>query len=116
MQQLDEANYLLFAIALRLVGSLENIRNPKSRPDIPSFAFKSPNGEYAYIHLESFVSKLFEKTNGPEPTVPFRVYSDYREFHADAPYDFVSLALSPRYAPKEADGLAAVIERYFCLI
>lgn len=40
------------------------------------------------------------------------MYDDYRAFHAEAPYDYVTLALSPRYAPAEADALADVIGRY----
>ena len=40
--------------------------------------------------------------------MPFRVYDDYRDFRAAGAYDFVTLAISPRYAPKEADGLVEV--------
>lgn len=66
MKQLDEANYLLFALAFRWISRLENVRNPKSRPDIPQFAFRCEQenqrgcGEYEFIRLSSFVSKLFE--------------------------------------------------------
>ena len=34
-RKLDEANYLLFALAMRRVASLDNVRNPRSRADIP---------------------------------------------------------------------------------
>jgi hypothetical protein len=40
------------------------------------------------------------------------VYEDYRDFHADGKYDFVTLAISPRYAPAEADALVNVIREY----
>lgn len=110
--QLDEANYLLFALALRLISSLENVRNPNSRPDIPAFAHRDACGKYDYIQLSSFVSKLFEAKNGPEPIIPFMVFSDYSEFCADAPFDFISVAISPRYSPKEADELLPVLSRY----
>lgn len=116
MEQLDEANYLLFALALRLVASLDNVRSPKSRHDIPDFASKDSNGEYSFIHLSSFVSKLFESTNGSEPIVPFRVYSDYRKFYSYIPYDFISLAISPRYSPAAADRLIPIIARYISII
>ena len=62
MKQLDEANYLLFALAFRWISRLENVRNPKSRPDIPQFAFRCEQenqrgcGEYEFIRLSSFVS------------------------------------------------------------
>lgn len=112
MNQLDEANYLLFAIAFRWVSGLINVRNPKSRPDIPSFAFTNEMGEYDSIRLSSFVSKLFEAENGEEPSIPFEVFNDFSIFRSDGDYDFISLARSPRYSPAEADPLMKVIEEY----
>lgn len=113
MHQLDEANYLLFAIAFRFISSLDNIRNPKSRPDIPAFAYKNELGsDYTHIQLSSFASKLFEASNGKEPCIPFKVYDDYKAFKSEAEYDFISLAISPRYSPKEADALIEPISRY----
>lgn len=111
--KLDEANYLLFALAMRLISGLDNIRNPRSRQDIPQVLLK--NGNPTLIQLTSFTAKLFEGKNGPEPEVPFHVYDDYTAFQADMPYDFVSLAMSPRYAPKEADCLRDVIAQYMAL-
>lgn len=116
MKQLDEANYLLFALAFRWVSGLENVRNPNSRPDIPEFAFRNDVGEYSSIRLSSFASKLFEAKNGVEPTVPFTVYADYNSFFANERYDYVSAARSPRYSPKEADALMGVIADYLILI
>jgi len=55
---------------------------------------------------------MFAAKNGAEPTVPFRVYDDYRDFRAAGAYDFVTLAISPRYAPKEADGLVEIVREY----
>ncbi len=116
MKQLDEANYLLFALAFRRISRLENVRNPKSRADIPDFAYKNDHGEYTHIKLSSFASRLFEAKNGEEPVIAFAVYSDYTEFKANVKFDFVSVARSPRYAPKEADALMAVIGEYIKLI
>lgn len=109
-QKLDEANYLLFALAMRRVSALDNVRNPRSRKDIPK-ELAGPDAADR-IRLSSLTSKLFEKQNGPEPEIRFRVYDDYTAFRAEAPYDFVTLAMSPRYAPREADALAEVIRRY----
>ena len=110
LKQLDEANYLLFALAFRWVSALDNVRNPKSRPDIPR-EILLPGREDA-IRLTSFAARLAESKNGPEPVIPFHVYEDHRTFRSPAPYDFVTLALSPRYAPAEADALIGVIARY----
>lgn len=109
MHELDEANYLLFALAFRYVASLDNVRNPKSRQDIPKVLFPDRADT---IRLTSFPAQLMEGRNGKEPAIPFRVYEDYRTFRADAPYDFVTLAISPRYAPNEADALVEVIAQY----
>lgn len=108
--QLDEANYLLFALAFRWIGALDNVRNPMSRPDIPRELLLP--GREDMIQLSSFAARLSEGVNGPEPVIPFNVYSDYRNFRAEGAYDYVTLAISPRYAPKEADRLIPIIERY----
>lgn len=108
--QLDEANYLLFALAFRWISSLDNVRNPKSRPDIPR-EILLPGREDA-IQLTSFAARLSEGVNGTEPVIPFNVYGDYTAFKAAEPYDFATLAISPRYAPVEANELLPIIGRY----
>ena len=108
-KKLDEANYLLFALAARIVGSLENVRRPFSKDDVPA-RILTPDG--AHIRLPQSFPDLFEKRNGPEPLIPYREYKEDGSFCAAAPYDFVSLAISPRYAPKEADGLIPVFQEY----
>ena len=111
--QLDEANYLLFALAFRWISGLDNVRNPKSRRDIPDqIVIRDEAEEYCAMKLISPVSALMEKFNGPEPVIPFHVYHDYREFKAEDRYDYVSLAQSPRYAPQAADALMDVISEY----
>ena len=112
MRQLDEANYLLFALAFRWVRSLENVRNKKSRRDIPDFAFKDKeSGIYSHIKLSSFVSGLYEKQNGEEPVVQFRVFDNWEEY-SGGEFDCVSVAISPRYSPKESDELLPVFAEY----
>ena len=107
-KKLDEANYLLFALAMRRISSLDNVRNPRSRADIPQVLLDADGN----IHLNSLTAQMFAAKNGAEPTVPFRVYDDYRDFRAAGAYDFVTLAISPRYAPKEADGLVEIVKAY----
>ncbi len=111
-EQLDEANYLLFALAFRMISSLTLVRNPRSRFDIPpEIAIVDEENEYSGIHLRSALSALFEAVNGAEPVVPFKVYDDHRQFK-DAGFDFVSMARSPRYAPAEADFIMDIMQRY----
>ncbi len=109
-RQLDEANYLLFALALRLICELDNVRNPRSRPDIPRELLM--DGQSDLIRLSSFPQQLMQGVNGPEPIVPFHVYDDYTRFEAQGEYDFVTAAISPRYAPREADALLDVLKAY----
>lgn len=114
-KQLDEANYLLFALAFRWIDRLENVRNPKSRPDLPGQILQYTDGVPTAIQLRSPLSVMLEAKNGPEPVIPFAVYENYTQFFAAAPYDFASVAISPRYAPKEADALIDVISQYLLL-
>lgn len=114
-KQLDEANYLLFALAFRWIDALTLVRDPFSRPDLPPFCERNGEG-YRPIRLCSFVSKLFEEKYGPEPEIPFVVHNDPSEVRIREPFVCMNLALSPRYAPKEADALVPLIARYMTLV
>lgn len=106
-QKLDEANYLLFALAFRWISSLDNVRNPNSRPDMPDrFCFEGA------IRLNSSVAALVPALDFHEPAIPFHVFDDWRRFRTAEKYDFVTLAISPRYTPRTADRLINVIRAY----
>ena len=105
--ELDEANYLLFALAFRWISRLAYVRNPRSHQDIPKHLL---DGE-GNIHLRSFISQMMEGKNGKEPVITFDVYDDYRQFR-QTEYDFVTMAQSPRYAPKSADRIMEIVRRY----
>ena len=49
--------------------------------------------------------------NGKEPVIPFARYDDYRTFCQHG-YDFVTMAQSPRYAPKRADRIIELLKPY----
>ena len=105
--ELDEANYLLFALAFRWIDRLAYVRNPKSHQDIPGQLLDAEGN----IHLRSFISAMMEGKNGREPVIPFEVYDDYRQFKRGG-YDFVTMAQSPRYAPRSADKIIEIVGRY----
>jgi len=105
--ELDEANYLLFAIAMRWISRLAYVRNPRSYQDIPAQLLDDGGN----IHLRSFISAMMEGKNGREPVVPFDVYNDYHAFWQTG-YDFVTMAQSPRYAPKSADRIMDIVRQY----
>ena len=111
-RKLDEANYLLFALAARIIGSLENVRRPFSKNDVPPMIL-AQNGDC--IRLPQSFPDLFERVNGPEPLIPYQEYKEDGSFRAAAPYDCVSLAISPRYAPEAADGLIPIFREYMRL-
>lgn len=114
-KQLDEANYLLFALAFRWIDALTLVRDPFSRPDLPAFIERDGEG-YRPIRLRSFVSSLFEDRYGTEPEIPLTVYNDPASVHIREPFACMNLALSPRYAPKSADALVPVIAQYMTLV
>ena len=105
--ELDEANYLLFALAFRWIDRLTYVRNPKSYQDIPAQLLVGDGN----IHLRNFISAMMEGKNGPEPMIPFAVYDDYTQFRQHG-YDFVTMAQSPRYAPASADRIMEIVGRY----
>ena len=105
--ELDEANYLLFALAFRWVSRLAYVRNPNSHQDIPKQLL---DGE-GNLHLRSFISQMMEARNGKEPVIPFDVYDDYTQFKQPG-YDFVTMAQSPRYAPASSDRIMDIVRRY----
>lgn len=109
MRELDEANYLLFALAFRWIDRLVNVRNPMSHSDIPKNILLDDGKS---IQLSSFASKLFASSYGEEPKIEFITYADYSLYREGEPFDFMSLAISPRYAPIEADELISVICEY----
>ena len=113
--QLDEANYLLYALAFRWVSRLENLRNPNSKRDMPPEIVHdyAPDGRANKLKLTPPLPELFEKMNGAEPVVPYAEFPCAEAYDAGSvPYDFMSVAISPRYAPKEADALLEVFQKY----
>lgn len=109
-KQLDEANYLLFALAFRWIDRLTLVRDPFSKPDLPPFCKR---GEP--IRLRSYISDLLKAQYGTEPEIPFAVYDDPYAYRAAEPFCCMNLACSPRYAPKSADALIPVIAQYMQL-
>ncbi len=114
-RQLDEANYLLFALAFRWINALTLVRDPFSRPDLPPFCERTEHG-WQPIRLRSFISELMETQYGPEPQIPLKVFDDPFSYAAEEPFSCMNLAHSPRYAPKEADALISLIAQYMDLV
>ena len=114
-KKLDEANYLLFALAFRWIDSLTLVRDRFSRADIPPIVKQNESGHRS-IQLESYISHLFAKQYGEEPEIDLCVCNDPFQYHAEEPFVCMNLACSPRYAPKETDALIPVISKYMHLV
>lgn len=125
---MQEGNYLLFAIACRWLSSLEYV-HPHGRPgdvgrpgDLHYWYmanFDPTAGEIVLPHIPleqihdmgRWRDRLFEISEW-EPAVPFNaIHRD--DFQATAPYDAVCLTRSPQYSPAEADELFDEIRREF---
>lgn len=72
-RKLDEANYLLFALAFRWISALDNVRNPHSRPDMPAQILREgPAGRAQALRLSSSLGRLMPQFDYGEPEVPYR--------------------------------------------
>lgn len=125
---LQEGNYLLFAIACRWLSSLEYVHphgqpGDAGRPSDLHFwymaDFDPAAGQIALPHISleqirdmnRWMARQFDVAER-EPAVPFTA-THFEEFQAREPYDVVCLTRSPRYSPAEADELFDLIRRAF---
>ena len=85
---------------------------PSRRLELDRFYGEKKLDEANYLLFALAFPEKKKKKNGPEPCIPYHEYKKDGSFLAAARYDFVSLAISPRYAPQEADRLIPVIQEY----
>lgn len=64
------------------------------------------------MKLTSSLSRLLPQFDFHEPEIPYRAYARPGDFSAGAAYDLASMAISPRYAPAEADFIAEIFREY----
>ena len=105
--RLDEANYLLFALAFRWVDRLLCLHSPDSQMDVPR---EIDRGNA--LHLSSALSRMLERRNGPEPDIPFARLNGWQPIELPMRFDYVVVAHSPRYLPACADGLLDIVAEY----
>jgi len=122
-QDLDPGNFLLYAMACRLVKELNFIFPPGGGKDVPSILYKDYDKNSRALQLKKFtglqMSELLEDQEhlerftpaGVEPAVPFRIVP-YHEFRSVGDYDLIFLAKSPTFTPVESDVLIPVILEY----
>lgn len=125
---MQEGNFLLFAIACRWLSSLEYVHPHGRTKDVGRLGdlhywymanFDETASDIALPHIsveqirdmDRWRDRRFDVAEW-EPPVPFAaVHRD--EFRAAEPYDAVCLTRSPEYSPPEADELFDMIRRNF---
>lgn len=115
-------NYLVFAIALSWVKSLEFVYHEKwEGNDLSKWFFKDFNFNTLQIELKNYeykdyinnitnLEKIFPENL--DPTIPFKAIPRQKFLCRDK-YDFIILSKSPGYTPETADELIPVIQEYF---
>lgn len=122
-QDLDSGNFLLYAIACRLVKELNFIIPSGKVKDVFTFLYKDYDKNSHALQLKKFTRnqmyELFENLEHlerfipecVEPEVPFHIIP-YQEFRSKGDYDLIFFAKSPTFTPKESDELIPVIMEY----
>ena len=123
---INDANYLAFAIGCRWLAELDYVYNrddPRDEGpgDIMPYLMEGFDPRAATIRMpaltRSQIDELLFNRDRPqpqrlEPPVPFQALP-WCQYHATAPFDIVCLARSPEYTPASADPLFDAIRGRF---
>ncbi|WP_048058080.1 peptide arginase family protein [Methanothermococcus okinawensis] len=107
-----EGNYLAFSIANSWISKLTYITHPKGGNDLLKEYFMDYNLNSGYIQM-----KKMNDVNNPnsiislEPKVKFEKIP-YKDFKDNGNFNYIVLAISPRYTPKRADALIPIFRKY----
>lgn len=111
-------NYLLYALAFRWISDLTYCANPNCDagdiPDeiltkkVPGYLSK-PYCLHIKLHPtdECYISEMPQ-----EPPIPLRIVPRIEQVNNNQPFDFISIAQSPNYTPKNADHLLDIVKEY----
>jgi len=121
--QLEEGNFLAYAIACRWISSVEYVTHPKwSGRDLHFYHFRNWDDHTRVIEMKAMVKGPFTAALDSyrdyrltplalEPAVPFRTTPGVT-YRNTEPFDLAFVCQSPGYAPVEADGLLEVLRGY----
>ena len=107
-----EGNYLAFSIANRWIGKLTYITHPKGGNDLLKEHFMNYDINSGYIQM-----KKMKDADNPdsilslEPKVKFEKIA-LADFKDTGDFNYIVLAISPRYTPKRADALIPIFKKY----
>lgn len=115
---IDIGNYLLYAIAFRWVSDLEYCGNPNS--DCGDIPLEIVRGGIPDCEFDTVISRVIqlkgrnseEIGETVEPRIPFRICPRVEDVKHEGDFDFVSLAQSPNYTPKNADFIMDIFREY----
>jgi hypothetical protein len=119
--ELNEGNYLAFAIACRWISRLTYVAHPRASDDLMWLHFKDFEPRTGILQLRPCTMRQLDKYLPPrekrprrpstEPEVPFvRISGD--AFSTVDPFSFVVLCHSHDFTPPASDALVPVIREY----
>lgn len=111
-------NYLLYALAFRWISDLSYCANPNcDAGDIPKeiLTKRIPEclTEPYSLHIKLCPTDECCTSKKPqEPKIPLQIISKIEQVQNDKQFDFISVAQSPNYTPKNADYILDIVKEY----
>jgi hypothetical protein len=118
---LGDGNFLAFAAACRWIAELDYVFNDEGGDDVPVIHMEDFDIEAPHLELKAADMKDLRRAaiagNLPpvvyiEPRIPFNQVA-WRDFHADSPFNAITLSRSPAFTPSRSDELFSEIRRRF---
>lgn len=115
---IDIGDYLLFAIAFGWIADITYCANPNNDPgDIPPQILRKKLPDYKFevpitstIKLRPLESE--QQNNIDESEVQLRILPKIENVNYDGDFNYVVLAQSPNYTPKESDYILDIFREY----
>lgn len=115
---IDVGNYLLYAVANRWVSHITYCSNPnQGASDIPLTILlekrKIDFSKQQVLHIQLKPYDLGELIDSlDEPSIPLQIIPTIGNVKYNGDFDFVSIAQSPNYTPKNADFILDIVKEY----
>ena len=113
---IEIGNYLLYALAYRWIEKLVYCGNPNNESgDVPPQILLKGLPSYDFdriIKSKIKLQPLNEDSLFDEPEIPFKVIPKVEQVSFSGDFDFVLLAQSPNYTPKNADYIMDVFKEF----
>ena len=111
-------NYLLYALAFRWISDLSYCANPNcDAGDIPKEILTKRIPECLIepysLHIKlCHTDECCTYKKPQEPKIPLQIIPKIEQVQNDKQFDFISVAQSPNYTPKNADYILDIVKEY----